>query len=81
MKNTSFLFANGTLFNNKFDFDEHVSALCRKTSQNLNALVVVVVVIVIVIAEVVVVVVVVVICIDCNFFAELCKFFHFQIKY
>ena len=64
MKNTSFLFSNGTLFNNKFDFDEHVSALCRKTSQNLNALVVVVVVIVIVIAEVVVVVVVVVICID-----------------
>ena len=26
------------LFNNKFDFDEHVTSLCRKTSQNLNAL-------------------------------------------
>ena len=36
------------------------------------------VVAVIVIAEVVVLVVV--ICIDCNSFAELCKFFHFQIK-
>ena len=80
MKNTSFLFSNGTLFNNKFDFDEHVSSLCRKTSQNLNALVVVVVVVVVVIVIAEVVVVVVVICIDCNSFAELCKFFHFQIK-
>ena len=28
----------GILFNNKFDFDEHVTSLCRKTSQKLNAL-------------------------------------------
>ena len=28
----------GTLFNNKFDFDEHVTSLCRKASQKLNAL-------------------------------------------
>ena len=26
------------LFNNKFDFDEHVTSLCRKVSQKLNAL-------------------------------------------
>ena len=25
------------LFNNKFDLDEHVTSLCRKASQNLNA--------------------------------------------
>ena len=28
----------GTLFNNKFHFDEHVTLLCRKVSQKLNAL-------------------------------------------
>ena len=28
----------GILFNNKFDFDEHVTSLCRKASQKLNAL-------------------------------------------
>ena len=28
----------GILFNNKFDFDEHVTSLCRKSSQKLNAL-------------------------------------------
>ena len=28
----------GILFNNKFDFDEHFTSLCRKASQNLNAL-------------------------------------------
>ena len=28
----------GTLFNNKFDFDEHVTSLCRKAFQKLNAL-------------------------------------------
>ena len=28
----------GILFNNTFDFDEHVTALCRKASQKLNAL-------------------------------------------
>ena len=28
----------GILFNNKFDFDEHVNSLCRKASQKLNAL-------------------------------------------
>ena len=28
----------GILFNNKFDFDEHVTLLCRKASQKLNAL-------------------------------------------
>ena len=28
----------GVLFNNKFDFDEHVTSLCRKASQKLNAL-------------------------------------------
>ena len=28
----------GMLFNNKFDFDEHVTSLCRKASQKLNAL-------------------------------------------
>ena len=28
----------GILFNNKFDFDEHVTSLCRKVSQKLNAL-------------------------------------------
>ena len=28
----------GTLFNNKFDFDEHVTSLCRKASQMLNTL-------------------------------------------
>ena len=27
----------GVLFNNKFDFDEHVTSLCRKASQKLNA--------------------------------------------
>ena len=27
----------GILFNNKFDFDEHVTSLCRKASQKLNA--------------------------------------------
>ena len=27
----------GILFNNKFDFDEHVTSLCRKVSQKLNA--------------------------------------------
>ena len=26
------------LFNNKFDFDEHVTSLCRKASQKLNVL-------------------------------------------
>ena len=26
------------MFNNKFDFDEHVTSLCRKASQKLNAL-------------------------------------------
>ena len=26
----------GILFNNKFDFDEHVTSLCRKASQKLN---------------------------------------------
>ena len=26
----------GILFNNKFDFDEHVTSLCRKTSQKSN---------------------------------------------
>ena len=28
----------GILFNNKFDFDEHVTSLCRKASQKLIAL-------------------------------------------
>ena len=28
----------GILFNNKFDFDEHITSLCRKVSQKLNAL-------------------------------------------
>ena len=28
----------GILFNNKFDFDEHVTSLCRRASQKLNAL-------------------------------------------
>ena len=28
----------GILFNNKFDFDKHVTSLCKKTSQKLNAL-------------------------------------------
>ena len=28
----------GILFNNKFDLDEHVTLLCRKTSQKLNTL-------------------------------------------
>ena len=28
----------GILFNNKFDFDEHVTSLCRKAFQKLNAL-------------------------------------------
>ena len=28
----------GILFNNKFDFDEHATSLCRKASQKLNAL-------------------------------------------
>ena len=28
----------GILFNKKFDFDEHVTLLCRKASQKLNAL-------------------------------------------
>ena len=28
----------GILFNNKFGFDEHVTSLCRKASQKLNAL-------------------------------------------
>ena len=28
----------GILFNNKSDFDEHVTSLCRKASQKLNAL-------------------------------------------
>ena len=28
----------GILFNNKFDFNEHVTLLCRKASQKLNAL-------------------------------------------
>ena len=28
----------GILFNNKFDFDEHVTSLCRKAPQKLNAL-------------------------------------------
>ena len=28
----------GILFNNKFDFDEHVSSLCRKAPQMLNDL-------------------------------------------
>ena len=28
----------GILFSNKFDFDEHVTLLCRKASQKLNAL-------------------------------------------
>ena len=28
----------GILFNIKFDFDEHVTSLCRKASQKLNAL-------------------------------------------
>ena len=28
----------GVLFNNKFDFDEHVTSLCRKASQKLHAL-------------------------------------------
>ena len=28
----------GILFNNKFDFDEYVTSLCRKVSQKLNAL-------------------------------------------
>ena len=28
----------GILFNNKFDFDKHVTSLCRKASQKLNAL-------------------------------------------
>ena len=27
----------GILFNNKFDFDEHVISLCREASQKLNA--------------------------------------------
>ena len=27
----------GILFNNKFDFDKHVTSLCRNASQNLNA--------------------------------------------
>ena len=27
----------GTLFNNKFEFDEHVTSLSRKASQKLNA--------------------------------------------
>ena len=26
------------IFNSKFDFDEHVTSLCRKVSQELNAL-------------------------------------------
>ena len=28
----------GILFNNKFDFDEHVTSLCSRASQKLNAL-------------------------------------------
>ena len=28
----------GILFNNIFDFDEYVTSLCRKASQNLNTL-------------------------------------------
>ena len=28
----------GILFNNKFDFDEHFTSLCRKASQKLNDL-------------------------------------------
>ena len=28
----------GILFNNKFDFDEYITSLCRKASQKLNAL-------------------------------------------
>ena len=28
----------GILFNNKFDFDEHVTSLCRKVSQKLDTL-------------------------------------------
>ena len=28
----------GIFFNNKLDFDEHVTSLCRKVSQKLNAL-------------------------------------------
>ena len=28
----------GILFSNKFDFDEHVTSLCRKASQKVNAL-------------------------------------------
>ena len=28
----------GILFKNKFNFDEHVTSLCRKTSQKLDAL-------------------------------------------
>ena len=28
----------GILFNNKFDFEEHVTSLCRKAFQKLNAL-------------------------------------------
>ena len=28
----------GILFNNKIEFNEHVSSLCRKSSQKLNAL-------------------------------------------
>ena len=28
----------GVVFNNKFDFDEHVLSLCRKASQKLNTL-------------------------------------------
>ena len=28
----------GILFNNNFDFDEHVTSLCRKAFQNLNTL-------------------------------------------
>ena len=27
----------GALFNNKFDFNEHVTLICRKASQRLNA--------------------------------------------
>ena len=28
----------GILFNNKFDFEEHVTSLCRKAPQKLNTL-------------------------------------------
>ena len=28
----------GILFNNKFEFDDHIASLCRKASQKLNAL-------------------------------------------